>query len=423
LGQGEKEYMNPAEVFISKLCEKTFLSLWSYPNPKRTLDPNDKDKELCDIIVVCEPDVIIFSVKEIKVTEHKEAEVGEERWRRKAIGESFKQIYGAERYINNSDMKNVITKDGETGLPLPGPSVRKIHRVAVALGSGGKIEYLSENFGKGYVHIFDDSSIETIMTELDTISDFVKFLDDTEGYYEGKTERSIVCEGSMKDVLAFYLKNGRKYLDEETASKYDWVMVHINEGLWDELTSYPEYLAKKKEDEQSYGWDFLIEKAYDLFKSGAFEGDDSIVEFEQALRVMALENRFSRRILQKGIDDFINQDLRGRYMKSLSGVSYALMLLHQGDDPQEKQLELYTRCLITREIYPENPTVIGIAFGKSYDKKSIVLCGLRYYHQEVLTEQEKEIIKIAKESGCIDILRRTHFSEDEYPKTENNPKS
>lgn len=415
--------MHPAEAFISRLCEKTFLSLWSYPNPKRTLDPRDKGKELCDILVVCDPNVIIFSVKEIKVAKNKDDEVIEERWRRKAIEESIKQIYGAERYINNSDMKNVITKDGETGLPLPSHSVRKIHRVAVALGSGGKIEYLSGDFGKGYVHIFDDSSIETIMTELDTISDFVKFLDDTEGYYEKKTERSIFCEGSMKDVLAFYLKNGRKYLDEETASKYDWIMVHINEGLWDELTSYPEYLAKKKEDEQSYGWDFLIEKAYDLFKSGAFEGDDSIVEFEQALRVMARENRFSRRILQKGIDDFINQGLRGRYMRSLSGVSYALMLLHQGDDPQEKQFELYTRCLLAREIYPENSTVIGLAFGKSYDEKSIVLWSLRYYCQEELTNEEKEIIKIAKEEGYLDILRYRRFSEDEYPKIDEDKSS
>ena len=70
------------EKLLSTLCDKTFLKLWSYPNPF-----NDDRKELCDLIAVFEDHVFIFFdreslkfdgvVKDILVTWN--------RWKRKAI--------------------------------------------------------------------------------------------------------------------------------------------------------------------------------------------------------------------------------------------------------------------------------------------------------------------------------------------------
>jgi len=57
-----KILMNRAEQFVFQVCKRSFLSLWSYANP---LGKNFK--ELCDILVVCEPDIIIISVKEVRV--------------------------------------------------------------------------------------------------------------------------------------------------------------------------------------------------------------------------------------------------------------------------------------------------------------------------------------------------------------------
>ena len=56
--------MTPTEELISKLCKETFLSFWSFPMPFVK-----KGKELCDLLVVCDPDIIIFSVKDITVKE------------------------------------------------------------------------------------------------------------------------------------------------------------------------------------------------------------------------------------------------------------------------------------------------------------------------------------------------------------------
>ena len=50
----------PAERYLEALCERNFLSLWSYPRPFRNQGGN---KELCDLLVVMGDDVIVFSDK------------------------------------------------------------------------------------------------------------------------------------------------------------------------------------------------------------------------------------------------------------------------------------------------------------------------------------------------------------------------
>jgi hypothetical protein len=57
-----------AEKFVYRMCKKSFLSLWSYANPLGKMD-----KELCDILVVCGQDIVIFSVKHIELQDGFEA--------------------------------------------------------------------------------------------------------------------------------------------------------------------------------------------------------------------------------------------------------------------------------------------------------------------------------------------------------------
>jgi hypothetical protein len=89
--------MNQSEQFVFKLCRRSFLSLWSYASPR-----GKGGKELCDILVVCDPHVIIFSVEEVNYIETDDTVVGWERWRRSAIEESSGQIYGAERWLGTA---------------------------------------------------------------------------------------------------------------------------------------------------------------------------------------------------------------------------------------------------------------------------------------------------------------------------------
>lgn len=57
--------MTPSEKFVADLCRKSFLPFWSFPSPL-----GKKGKELCDILVVCESNIIIISIKDIRVTQN-----------------------------------------------------------------------------------------------------------------------------------------------------------------------------------------------------------------------------------------------------------------------------------------------------------------------------------------------------------------
>src|SRR2546426_555407 len=213
--------LTPSEALVERLCKRSFLSTWSYPNPRA-----GAGKELCDLLTVCDPDVLVFSVKEIALGEARDAAAAQ-RWRRKAIAESVKQIYGAERRLKA--MSRVIRQDGSDGLPLPSVASRRIHRIAVALGSGGNVGLEFGDFGKGYVHVFDESALERILGELDTITDFTAYLRAKEALTNAG-QYPLVTDGE-EHLLAVYLHHGRVFPPGD--------LLLIAPEAWDKLVRKP----------------------------------------------------------------------------------------------------------------------------------------------------------------------------------------
>ena len=97
--------VNTTEKTLSDLCDLAFLKLWSFPNPYK-----EPGKELCDVLVVFDNNIIIFSVKNIKYNENKGL-AGWQRWKRKAIDESITQINGAEKWIKNHPDQIYLNKN------------------------------------------------------------------------------------------------------------------------------------------------------------------------------------------------------------------------------------------------------------------------------------------------------------------------
>ncbi|WP_199306686.1 NERD domain-containing protein [Anabaena sphaerica] len=108
-----------------------------------TINPQGKTpgKELYDVLIVCDPHVIVISVKDIQLKNTDDPSVDWKRWQRKAIEDSIKQIRGAIRWLEQAEY--VVQKDGSQGLKLPLMSTRIYHRVAVAFG---KSELLARCF-------------------------------------------------------------------------------------------------------------------------------------------------------------------------------------------------------------------------------------------------------------------------------------
>jgi hypothetical protein len=394
---------NKAEEFVFRVCKETFLSLWSYANPL------GKDgKELCDILVVCEPEIVIFSVKEIKLMESGDIETDWKRWNRRAIEESANQVYGAERWLKIAT--HIIKSDGSPGLKLWADHERRIHRVVVALGSKDKVPMVYGDLGKGFVHVLDEISFGIILQELDTVSDFINYLSAKERFYMTGKETPFLA--GEENLLALYLHSGKKLPE-------DYTTVLIEGELWDSFIKKPEYLRKKGEDKISYLWDDVIEDIAKAVLKGNLEFSMSPDNGEVILRIMAREDRFSRRILGKSFAEFIflssENKVRSRMLRSPSGVMYVLLALPHTIDREYRRAELRSRCFITRGLNLDCKTVIGIATEQSKPGVGHSFDLYYLYLPEWKEEHQKRMEEIQKESGFFAKPVSTESHEDEYP--------
>ena len=67
------------EKFLSELCDKTFMKLWSYPNLYKA-----DGKELCDVVVIFQNHVFLFFDRDSKKFENPKKDVllQWERWKK-----------------------------------------------------------------------------------------------------------------------------------------------------------------------------------------------------------------------------------------------------------------------------------------------------------------------------------------------------
>jgi hypothetical protein len=399
------ELFNESEQIVYDICKGSFLCLWSYPNPL------GKDgKELCDTLVVCEPDIIIFSVKDIGLKDSGNLSVDWQRWRKRAIDASAKQIYGAERWLDGSSQ--VIRSDGSPGIKLPSREVRRVHRVAIALGDQGKAPISFGDFGKGFVHVFDKTSLNAIMGELDTIEDFVAYLSAKEALYlSGKTT---LFEGGEEDLLALYLHNGRQFPE-----KFDLFV--IDDNLWAGFKDNEYYKARKEADSVSYAWDRLVETLSNDILHGNMEFGPELNESEIAVRTMARENRFGRRLLGKSFVEFYElareKKVRSRMALGNSDVTYVFLAIPHGEDRKYRKAELLGRCLVARGLHQERSTVIGLATERYEDGKGYSFDLIHMHIPQWTDELQKRMDYAQKEFGYFANPRLTKLHEDEYPGT------
>lgn len=345
--------MTPSEKFVSELCEKSFLPFWSFASPL-----GKKNKELCDVLVVCNNTIVIISIKDIKVSEHSDENIQYERWQKKAILGSIDQIYGAERFLKT--VNEITLSDKITKIQLPPHSDREIFRIAIAFGGKNEFPLDSGNFGNGFVHVFDEPSTFTVLKELDTITDFVNYLKAKEDFLSNK----LVAVPREIDFLALYLTTGLKF---------DFVpdSVILDHGMWEEYIESEEYKKWQIEIPQSFIWDEIVSHLHKIHIVD--KGNSEMMsDLERATRIITLEPRINRIELGMTFIDAIQKKLKGRMLPPYkdSDHSYVFMPLSSKNwEGKEKELEL--RCLIARMENQNAPKVIGIAIGESPEKQHI----------------------------------------------------
>jgi len=400
------QLLNESERIVYDICKKSFLSLWCYANPV-----GKASKELCDILVVCDPDVIIISVKDIRITNSGDISTDWKRWRKRAIDASVKQIYGADKWIEEAS--HVIRNDGSVAIELPEKKVRRVHRIAVALGDEGKAPIKFGDFGKGFVHVFDKISLEIIMGELDTIEDFIEYLSAKESLY--LSGRKTIYQGGEEDLLALYLREGRQFPE-----KFDLLI--IDDNLWEGFKNSEQHRAKKEADQTSYTWDRLIEVLSNDILRGNLEFGPNLTDSELAVRTMARENRFGRRLLGQSLMEFYElarqKKVRSRMVLGNSNVTYVFLAMPHDEDRQYRIAELAGRCFVARGLNQDRKTVVGLA-AERYEEGKGFSFDLMYLYKKAWTEEDQKQMKYAQAEFRYfsnPIFQKTHG--DEYPQKE-----
>lgn len=279
-------------------------------------------KELCDLLIVFDNHIIIFSDKDCTYGSSGNVQVDWRRWYKKAIQKSAEQLVGAKSWIIRCPDRIAIDAKCSKALPLKieiTPET-KFHLIAIAHGASneckryfsggdgglcinsriiGKMHtgencepfYIGKVFDdpENFIHIFDDASYANVLSELDTIQDFLRYLDARKVLLLTKE----VLAESENDILASHMKGvikGNPYVLHELSQKYSGV--YFEGGMLEDVRHSREYLDWRKTVEQSYFWDDLLQKTFFFIENGlsAMTTSPTIQEQSQLFKRMARED-------------------------------------------------------------------------------------------------------------------------------------
>jgi len=456
------EGVTAAERQLAKLCKHSFLSLWSYPSVFRDqgrTDGKGDGKEICDLLVVFENHIFIFSDKDCAFKDTGRLEVDWARWYKKAVLKSAEQVFGAERWMRKFPTNLFLDRQCSQPLPitLPAPAEAIFHRIVVAhdgarqcrnlFGGSGSLMMRSTLIGdahlthpfiignidpvRGFVHVFDDTTLNIVMSTLDTITDFTAYITKKEQFLTGK--RTILADGE-EELLALYLGHLNQAGEHDFVIKGDYDLVHLAEGSWTHFANSPERRTQVEHDRISYAWDGLIEKFLFHAMTGTqyLSSGQPLSEQEEMYRWMAREPRTIRRIRALSLRDVLERSLRSgsawdaRVLKSTrQGEPYYVILCVRrpqnvsDEEYRQKRIQLLSDyCHVTKLKWPDVRDVIGIATESGNEaRRSEDLIYLRAVGWDEAAQAE------AKEAQArLGILKRTKMSrgrEWEYPADQN----
>lgn len=282
---------------------------------------------------------------------------------------------------------------------------------------------------KTFIHVLTESTLDVLLNTLDTISDFVSYLEKKEKFF--RSEVAVFSAGE-EELLAFYLK------DINDEGNHDFIIgdeinaIALQEGLWQEFCESPQRLEQLKQNAISYSWDNLIEKFsfHAMTATQYFTNYLEISDTEIGLRFMAREYRTRRRMLMKGALEVFTNAPDGTYhvrccLPSSEGDPYYFFLcLPQPNYASYEQYREYRMSflevglMIVKLNFPEAIDIIGIA-SEPTNSSSQSSEDLLYLDARIWSEEMNEEAKILqKETGILTSSNTFHLNEKEYPDIE-----
>ncbi len=451
-----------SERYLSRLCRHSFLRFWSWPHIYRDQrwGKGSEGKEVCDLLVVFDNHVFIFSDKYCACPNTDDIATDWSKWFKKAIWKSAKQVWGAERWIRDFPERLFLDSACTDPFPTPLPPIDQaiFHRIVVAHGSGPRCQALLGGSGslmlapdivgddhlnheapnfqpftigrlsdtKGYVHVLDDFTLDIILRTVDTAPDLARYL---------QRKEELILSGRLgmaageEELLANYLRHTNDEGQHCFQFPKSFTKIFVDEGFWERFCKHPDRLAQIEADRVSYTWDELIDEftKHALAGTQYFTTDASVGAHEKALRLMAREPRTRRRILSRSLlailarADAEERSARVEQPGSPGDPYYLFLALKPRNDWSAEEyrtvrlglLEAY--CMVVRLKFPEASDIVGIATeplssGTTRSEDLVYLDGA-HWSDDASAEAER----LQRELGLFQEVRRFEASEPEYP--------
>jgi hypothetical protein len=459
----KSESTNASESFLYALCKNNFLSLWSYPRVFRNQGKvgNGDGKELCDLLVLCGDDIIIFSDKYCEFQNNKDQQIAWNRWFKKTVANSAKQAWGAERWIRSYPdrvfLDNKCTETIPIGLEITEKT--RFHLIVVAhgiskhieenLGESGSLMIQSDlkgieahtrpftvgdlNPSRSFVHVLDDLSLITLMKMRDTVTDFVHYIKKKEDLIRNRPYEFFST--GEEELLGVYLTNINEKNEHDfifpTNDRKEPNAIFLGPGPWEEFINSNAYKSKVESDKVSYIWDSLIEKiGYHALTGTQYRSSpEGIKGTEKAARFMALEPRHNRRALSMSWKNMFERTsltqrrLRVHLASTPDEPTYIFLLFpvlpENIDMPEDEYRTMRSNylnavCMVARKTYPQLTHVVAIATESGLNSARSEDFGY-FDATDWNDEMEKEAEDLQKDLGILVKPEPMHVHISEYP--------
>jgi hypothetical protein len=416
---------NLGEEFVNELAYNSFLKFWCYPSPKFE---NGNKKEICDLLILFNSVAIVISVKNY------EFKGNHFRYFNNTIEKAVSQLHGACRVLFGQTEVLIKHPDKEVEV-FPKNQIQKIFRLVINLGEGAKFyPFNSITKNDDYVTLFDKDSFETIISELDTIPDFIDYLEKREALFKSKTtiilpgdefdfpietqkeffelrgvmnSDFILISGTEKDLLSHFFKNQRNFPNSLNGDANGYYL--IIDGDWNEFIANEQVKKKNEADKTSYFIDKFV-------KHELLVNMDPMRE--NLAKALLSFDRLTRRTISKSYFEFHNQykDTEGlnfdRRFGDFNGVG-VLLTFYTREMDFEMINNLNTLAIESSHLFTDYKSKSMILISSNRDHRFMFhyIDNLEKYPEKL----EKQIRKDVETLGWFTKHTYIESSENEFP--------
>jgi hypothetical protein len=388
-----------AEKFVYNISKDILLEEYCLINP---YIKNSDNKEICDLLILFNDICIIVSVKNYSFNGNLE------RFEKKVFEKSKNQLLGAKRKLEQIK-KCIITEKNSKEKEFDVNTTTKF--ILITLNFGHELESYSiiEFENDSIVHNLDKDTFETILFEIDSVSEIIDYLTKKEELYRKGISLNLI--GKEKDLLAWFITNKREFPEKWFNHDASEVILDIT-GRWDFYNTNPQTVTKREANRISYFVDELVKREIVNLPQCKIIGDYlmSLNRVERRLFALTFFDHYD-----KNKDKDHNKSFLSRRLTINTFHDASCLMLYYVSNLKEKELDAFLQ--ITGEIYlyknlVNNKKIIMIATSKD-------ISPIKFGYLERTKPYTKEEIDyyedIIKKFGWFTSHKFSHIKTQEYP--------